>query len=243
MMGSNVSTWYNAQELPDHTIVYLVHHSTMNHPAVYMQESGRIQQRQNVWDSLLHWYARYGRHDLPWRQTRDPYPVLVSEFMLQQTQVDRVAPRFRHFMERFPDFAALAGAPPADVIREWSGLGYNARAVRLQAIAQEVVTNYHGELPASLDGLLKFKGIGRYTAGAVACFAFNLPVATVDTNIRRVLWRVFQGIDPTDWPSSQEAQRSITELASWALPSGRAYDWQQALMDLGATVCVAANQM
>ena len=211
----------------------------MKHIVVCMQEPGRTEQRQNVWDALLGWYARNGRHNLPWRQTRDPYAVLVSEFMLQQTQVDRVLPRFRQFMERFPDFGSLARASTADVIREWSGLGYNARAVRLQAIAREVVEQHHGELPATLDELVRFKGIGRYTAGALACFAFNLQVETVDTNIRRVLWRVFRGIEPADWPTRLGFQRSITDLASWALPPGRAYDWQQALMDLGATICTA----
>jgi A/G-specific adenine glycosylase len=195
-------------------------------------------QRTQAHEHLLAWYAAHGR-DLPWRHTRDPYAVLVSEVMLQQTQVERVLPKYREFLERFPTLAALAEAPTADVIRAWAPLGYNVRAVRLQQIARQVVAEHGGELPHTLDGLLALKGIGRYTAGAVACFAFGLPVATVDTNIRRVLWRVFRGIEPAEWPAGQAGARELLALADWALPGGAAYDWQQALMDLGATICVS----
>lgn len=188
---------------------------------------------------LLAWYEREGRGHLPWRHTRDPYAVLVSEIMLQQTQVERVLPKYREFLQRFPTLAALAGAPASDVIKAWAGLGYNTRAVRLHGIACQAVTSYGGALPDTLDGLLALKGIGRYTAGAVACFAFGLPVATVDTNIRRVLWRVFRGIEPAVWPTGERAARDALALAEWALPPAHAYDWQQALMDLGATVCVS----
>lgn len=188
---------------------------------------------------LLAWYAAEGRSHLPWRHTRDPYAVLVSEVMLQQTQVDRVLPKYREFLGRFPTLQALAAAPASEAIKAWAGLGYNMRAVRLHEIARQAVAEYGGALPSTLDGLLALKGIGRYTAGAVACFAFGLPVATVDTNIRRVLWRAFQGIEPAVWPSGEKAVREALALAEWALPSDRAYDWQQALMDLGATVCAA----
>jgi A/G-specific adenine glycosylase len=189
-------------------------------------------------EALLAWYAAAGR-DLPWRHTRDPYAILVSEVMLQQTQVERVLPKYAEFLRRFPTLAALAAAPAAEVIRVWSPLGYNVRAVRLREIARQAVETYGGALPGTLEGLLALKGIGRYTAGAIACFAFGLPVATVDTNIRRVLWRLLRGIEPLAWPASQAAARERLALAEWALPPGRAYDWQQALMDLGATICVS----
>ena len=187
---------------------------------------------------LLAWYASAGR-DLPWRHSRDPYAILVSEVMLQQTQVERVLPKYREFLRLFPTLADLAATPAADVIRAWSPLGYNVRAVRLREIARQVVANHGGALPQTLDGLLSLKGIGRYTAGAIACFAFGVPVATVDTNIHRVLWRIFRGVEPEQWPTGQSAAREHLALAEWALPAERAYDWQQALMDLGATICVS----
>ncbi len=193
--------------------------------------------RASVWRLLLEWYAREGRATLPWRQTRDPYAILVSEVMLQQTQVERVIPKYHAFLARFPTLAALAEAPTAEVIRAWAGLGYNMRAVRLQNIARQAVSDYGGALPSSIDGLLTLSGIGRYTAGAIACFAFGQQMATVDTNIRRTLWRFFYGVEPVEWPAS--ANRDALELSEWALPEGKAYDWQQALMDLGATICVA----
>ncbi len=159
--------------------------------------------------------------------------------MLQQTQVERVIPKYLAFLERFPTLAALAEAPVAEVIRAWAGLGYNLRAVRLQEIARQAQRDYGGALPSALDDLLTLKGVGRYTAGAVAAFAFGAQVATVDTNIRRTLWRLFRGVEPGAWPAGEVARRDALALAEWALPPGRAYDWQQALMDLGATICLA----
>ena len=197
------------------------------------------QARASVQERLLAWYEAEGRTHLPWRHTRDPYAVLVSEVMLQQTQVERVLPKYEEFLARFPTLAALAAAPVAEAIQAWATLGYNMRAVRLHEIARQAVAEYGGALPDSLEGLLALKGIGRYTAGAVACFAFGLPVATVDTNIRRVLWRVFRGVEPAMWPTGERAARETLALAEWALPAKRAYDWQQALMDLGATVCLS----
>jgi A/G-specific adenine glycosylase len=196
-----------------------------------------VERRAHAQRDLLGWYAVSGRAHLPWRHTRDAYAVLVSEVMLQQTQVERVLPKYEEFVARFPTLAALAAAPLAEVIKVWAGLGYNMRAVRLHEIAQQAVERYGGALPGTLEGLLSLKGIGRYTAGAVACFAFGLPIATVDTNIRRVLWRVFRGIEPPEWPADQTTSRMVLALAEWALPPERAYDWQQALMDLGATIC------
>lgn len=199
--------------------------------------------RIEVHARLLAWYAVHGRATLPWRHTRDPYAILVAEVMLQQTQLERVLPKYHAFLDRFPTLAALAAAPTSDVIRAWAGLGYNLRAVRLQAIARQALEHYGGTLPNTLDGLLALAGIGRYTAGAVACFAFGLPVATVDTNIRRVLWRLFRGVEPAIWPSGVRAARDGLALAEWALPTERAYDWQQALMDLGATVCLSRRPL
>jgi A/G-specific adenine glycosylase len=185
----------------------------------------RIQQR------LLDWYAASGR-DLPWRRTRDPYAILVAEVMLQQTQVERVIPRWHAWLERFPSTHELARASRADAIRAWQGLGYNLRAVRLHAIACQVVAEHAGVLPGTVAGLLSLKGVGRYTAGAVACFAFEQPVAMVDTNVRRVLSRVFK-VDPA----------TIDTIADAAVPPTAAYAWSQALMDLGATVCRAKRPM
>jgi A/G-specific adenine glycosylase len=186
----------------------------------------RIQQR------LLDWYATNAR-DLPWRRTRDPYAILVAEVMLQQTQVDRVIPKWHAWLEQFPTPQALAQASRADAIRAWQGLGYNLRAVRLHAIACQIVAEHAGVLPRSVAGLLTLKGVGRYTAGAVACFAYEQPVAMVDTNVRRVLSRVFEV-----GPSAVDA---VADAAVPAPPA--AYAWNQALMDLGATVCRARRPM
>ncbi len=201
------------------------------------------ERREEIWRALLAWYAAEGRAHLPWRETRDPYAILVSEVMLQQTQVERVLPKYREFLARFPAFAALAAEPAGEAIKAWAGLGYNQRAVRLHGIARQVAEEFGGRLPSTLDGLMALKGIGRYTAGAVACFAFGLPVATVDTNIRRVLWRVFRGVERLPWPGGETATRMYLELAEWALPREQAYDWQQALMDLGAQICLARKPL
>ncbi|QBD78228.1 A/G-specific adenine glycosylase [Ktedonosporobacter rubrisoli] len=187
--------------------------------------------------SLLQWYAVEQR-DLPWRSTSDPYAILVSEIMLQQTQVDRVLPKYQQFLSAFPTLADLAAASTADVISAWVPLGYNMRAVRLQSIARQVVADYNGRLPDTIEELLKLKGIGRYTAGAIACFAYRKQVATVDTNIRRVLHRIFLGLEyPT--PGANDAQ--MLNLAERVLPPNEAYNWNQALMDLGATICTSNN--
>src|SRR5579863_9343745 len=186
---------------------------------------------------LLQWYAAEQR-DLPWRSTDNPYYVLVSEIMLQQTQVDRVLPKYHQFLAAFPTLTALAQAPTADVIAVWVPLGYNRRAISLQAIARQVLAEYDGRIPDTIDALLKLKGIGRYTAGAIACFAYHQQVATVDTNIRRVLHRVFLGLEHPE-PKIRDAQ--MLTLAEQVLPPGEAYNWNQALMDLGATICTSAN--
>lgn len=179
--------------------------------------------------SITAWY-RLNARTLPWRETRDPYKILVSEVMLQQTQVARVLQKYPRFISRFPSFAALARSSKAAVIRAWSGMGYNNRAVRLRELARMVRTQYGGKLPSDAAELQMLPGIGKYTAHAVACFAFGQRVPLVDTNIARVLGRLFRLQDGDPW-----------RAAEWALPTRKAYDWNQGLMELGATVCTSAR--
>jgi A/G-specific adenine glycosylase len=166
---------------------------------------------------VLAWFSQHAR-DLPWRATRDPYAVLVSEIMLQQTQVTRVLERFPAWIERWPTVGALAAASTADVVRAWSGLGYNRRAINLQRAARVVAEA--GEFPRTLAGLQALPGVGPYTASAIACFAFDAQLTTVDVNVRRVLVRAL-------------------EREQAPPPPGHAWEWNQALFDLGATVCLA----
>ena len=184
---------------------------------------------------LLDWYRRHGR-DLPWRQTRDPYRVLVSEIMLQQTQVDRVLPKYHEWLDRYPTFQALALAPEADAVRTWYPLGYNIRPRRLHAIARESVERFGGTLPDDEATLLSFKGVGQYTAGAVRSFAFGQRAAILDTNVARVLFRVF--VKRGD-ARSHAAKKRLWAISASVLPHKHAYDFNQALMDFGATVCTA----
>jgi A/G-specific adenine glycosylase len=186
-------------------------------------------------DELLAWYARHGRTHLPWRATRDPYRIVVSEFMLQQTQVERVIPLYEAFLERFPSFEALAAADAGDAVRAWRGLGYNSRAVRLHALARAVVQRHGGRLPRDTAALRALPGIGAYTAAAVRAFAFELDDAAVDVNLRRVIHRVAFGLE---YPPQADA-RALDTLAIAAVPRGGAHDWNSAMMDLGATICTA----
>lgn len=184
---------------------------------------------------LLAWYRRNGR-DLPWRQTRDPYRILVSEVMLQQTQVDRVLPKYHEWLEKFPTLGALAAAAEDDVTQAWRPLGYNIRPRRLHAIARESVARYGGELPADENTLRSFKGIGAYTAGAVLSFAFGQRAAIVDTNVARVLFRVFVGSGD---PRAHAMRRHLWNVSRSVLPLRHVFDFNQALMDFGATQCTA----
>jgi A/G-specific adenine glycosylase len=168
--------------------------------------------------------------DLPWRRTRDPWAILVSEVMLQQTQVRRVEPRYAAFLERFPTVGACAGATAGDVVRVWSGLGYNQRAVRLHRAARVVVDEHDGRLPRTLPELQRLPGVGPYTARAVMAYAHEIDAALVETNTARVLAR-FHG--------RRLGRVEVQVLADEALPRGEAWAWNQALMDLGATVCTA----
>ena len=186
---------------------------------------------------MLEWYRRYGR-DLPWRQTTDPYHILVSEVMLQQTQVDRVLPKYAEWLEKYPTLEALAGAAEADVSATWRPLGYNIRPKRLHAIARESMARYGGQLPSDEETLLSFKGIGEYTAGAVLSFAFGQRAAILDTNVARVLFRVFVGRGDL---KSHAMKRHLWEVSRAVLPHRHVFDFNQALMDFGATLCTARN--
>ena len=185
--------------------------------------------------ALLNWYARAGRADLPWRVRRDPYFTVVSEFMLQQTQVDRVVPKFAAFVERFPGFASLAAASVADVLREWKGLGYNSRALRLKQLADVVVAEHGGALPHDPASLRALPGIGPYTASAIRAFAYDEDDAACDVNVRRVVHRLLFGIE---FPPAAN-DRTLDARALALVPEGCAHDWNSAMMDLGATVCTA----
>lgn len=189
--------------------------------------------------TLLAWYQEHGR-DLPWRKTEDPYHVLVSEIMLQQTQVDRVIPKYQEFLEKYPDIKTLAEAPQEDVTATWKPLGYNIRPVRLHSIAREVQETYGGKIPDTPKDLEKLKGIGKYTAGAVSCFGYRKSVPLVDTNVDRVLQRVFFGN-----LSSQTTKENkiVWELARDLVPKKNFYDYNQALMDFGAMVCTARKPL
>jgi A/G-specific adenine glycosylase len=184
-------------------------------------------------EAVLGWGAAHLR-ELPWRSTRDPWAVLVSEVMAQQTGVDRVVPKYHAFLARFPDPAACAAASAAEVVRAWAGLGYNRRALNLHRCAEVVVTRHAGALPDDLGALLALPGVGPYTARAVLAFAFERPVGVVDTNVGRVLAR---------WTGRRlrrgEAQALADGLAVAAGPAGgaRSWQWNQSVMELGAAVC------
>ena len=190
--------------------------------------------RKAFGEELLQWFAG-NRRDLPWRHDRTPYRVWISELMLQQTRVDQVVPYFERWMRRFPDLETLAAAPVDDVLKIWEGLGYYSRARRAHAVACLLVREHGGSFPQSLEGLRALPGIGPYTAAAVGSLAFGLDAAVVDGNVVRVLARVFaDGRDVT----KPRARRVFQARADDLLPAGRAALFNEALMELGATVCV-----
>ena len=186
--------------------------------------------------SLIAWYSRHAR-DLPWRRTRDPYRIWVSEIMLQQTRVEAVIPFYERFLARFADVEALARAPEADVLEAWAGLGYYRRARMLQAAAKQVVEKHGGRFPQTYEAIRALPGIGDYTAGAVASIAFDLPHAAVDGNVLRVLARFLD--DDGDIATPRVRRRLTAEAQAWmdAAPHGERGTLTQALMELGATVC------
>jgi A/G-specific adenine glycosylase len=192
-------------------------------------------ERQRFRRHLLGWYRAYGR-DLPWRNTDDPYHILVSEIMLQQTQVDRVLPKYQEWLAKYPTFSALADAPPDEVLETWRPLGYNVRPHRLQSIAREAVSRHGGRLPSDEETLLAFKGIGQYTAGAIRSFAFRQRAAILDTNVARVIYRVFVGRGEIKGHAMKKRLWAISEAL---VPRKDVFDFNQALMDFGATQCPA----
>ena len=185
--------------------------------------------------ALTEWFARHGR-DLPWRHTRDPYAVLVSEFMLQQTQVVTGLDYYRRWLEKFPTVVTLADAPQEEVLRAWEGLGYYARARNLHRAAQIIRDEYGGDFPRELERIAALPGVGRYTAGAVASFAFDASAPIVDANIARVLSRITHLRIPID---TAPGQRALWAAAEELLPAENARLYNSALMELGATVCRA----
>jgi A/G-specific adenine glycosylase len=188
--------------------------------------------RPDPQQSLLAWFRTNGPA-YPWRRTeRDPYAVFVSEVMLQQTQASRVAEAFPAFMQRFPDVRALAAAPRADVIRAWGGLGYARRAAALHEAMRSIVRDHGGEVPSDVVSLIALPGVGPYTAAAVASIAFRVPVAAVDTNVRKVMARLAFSSEPDEVPAADVADAA----AQW-LPHEAPGDWNQALMNLGREVC------
>src|SRR5471032_1093491 len=191
--------------------------------------------RRRFRQRLLTWYGRHGR-DLPWRKTDDPYHILVSEIMLQQTQVDRVLPKYAEWLGKYPSMEVLAAAPEKDVTKTWYPLGYNIRPKRLQSIARESVEKYGGQLPADEATLRSFKGIGAYTAGAIRSFAFRERAAILDTNVARVLFRVFIG---RGTPKAHATTKKLWAISASVLPQKRTFDFNQALMDFGAVLCTA----
>jgi A/G-specific adenine glycosylase len=195
----------------------------------------QAERRRRFRAKLVRWFRRHGR-DLPWRRTRDPYRVLVSEVMLQQTQVGRVVGFYERFLDRFPTLESLAAAPPARVREAWAGLGYYRRAANLHRLARVLVADHGGTIPAEPEALVRLPGVGRYTAGAVASFAFERAVPAVDTNVARVLRRAFH-------PRAADAhgERRVWATAAGFVPRPGRSAWivNQALMELGALVCTA----
>lgn len=201
-----------------------------------------ISGQREVRRALLRWYRRNGRK-LPWRDiagqessSQSSYQILVSEVMLQQTQVSRVLEKYPRFLSRFPTLRALSAARQQSVVMAWRGMGYNNRAIRLHRLAKEVVSRHGGKIPENVDALMALPGIGKYTAHAVLSSAFARQLPVVDVNVQRVLSRIFWRMSATN--------RMQHEAEAWALavalvPRTNAYDWNQALMDFGATVCTA----
>ena len=179
---------------------------------------------------LLSWYSSQKR-DLPWRKTTDPYHILVSEVMLQQTQVDRVIPKYLAFLQRFPTVQDLANASAGEVIKMWSGLGYNRRAVKLHECAKAVVEKFQGIFPSYEEELQQLQGIGPYTSAAIMAFAYNKPALVIDTNVRRVFFRIFLG--------EEEVLEQLQETIARYVSKKQSRDYHNALMDFGSAICTA----
>jgi A/G-specific adenine glycosylase len=206
--------------------------SAKNEPSAEIASLGR----KHIQEALISSFEKNGR-DLPWRRTRDPWRVLVSEVMLQQIQVKRATPFYERFLAPFPTVDALADAPLAEAIRVWEDMGRYRRVVYLQRTARIVVREHEGSIPSDPEDLLKLPGVGPYTAGAVTCFAYERDAAFLDTNMRRVLRRFFFGLKVTKPPTDRDLLGIATEL----VPQGRGWRWNQALMETGALLCTARS--
>ncbi len=190
---------------------------------------------REIVDALLHWYWEEKR-DLPWRMDRDPYKIWISEIMLQQTRVEAVKPYYERFLARFPDIRTVAEANEQDLLKMWEGLGYYSRVKNIQKAAQTIVEHYGGEMPREYEDVITLPGIGEYTAGAIMSIAYNRPYPAVDGNVLRVFARWYNlDLDVTKTKSKQY----IGRLVSDSIPDGYASDFNQSLMDLGATICIA----
>jgi A/G-specific adenine glycosylase len=189
-------------------------------------------------DKLITWYKHHGRHDLPWQRHRTPYPIWVSEIMLQQTQVTTVIPYFNRFMGQFPSIQNLADARLDQVLHHWSGLGYYARARNLYKTANIISDQYNGKFPKEINELIALPGIGRSTAGAILAQSHGQPHAILDGNVKRVLTRYYS-LD--GWPGHRETEKKLWQFSEDNTPSKNVVDYTQAIMDLGATVCTRSK--
>ncbi len=191
--------------------------------------------RRAVSRTVLRWYRGHGRK-LPWRGIRDPYRILIAEIMLHQTRVGRVLQVFPQFLRRFPSLRALASAPQSDVMIAWRGMGYNNRAVRIHRLARQLSIRGNGMIPRTLRECTELPGVGKYTAHALLVSVYRMDLPVVDVNIRRLLSRLFWRMKTT---ADLRPEREIWTRAASLIPRGRAYEWTQALMDIGATICTA----
>jgi A/G-specific adenine glycosylase len=192
---------------------------------------------KSIHKAALTWYSQHARA-FPWRPERDPYRVLLSEMMSQQTQISRVVGFYERWLEVFPTVTALASASKVDVLREWSGLGYNSRALRLHSLAKIVVAEHKGKMPRTVEALLELPGVGMYTAHALVCSAYRKAVPVVDVNIRRIFSRLFFEVAA---PDEMQPESESWAIAARVLPEDEAYRWNQALMDIGALFCTARS--
>ncbi len=200
-------------------------------------KSQRDNSNREIATSLLKWYRRH-RRDLPWRKTRDPYRIWVSEIMLQQTRVAAVIPYYGRFLKRFPSVEALAAAKESDLLECWSGLGYYRRARQMQAAARQIVDEWNGAFPKTHNDLLRLPGIGAYTAAAIASISFNGRHAVVDGNVIRVIARLFDEGGDVGRGDTQARIRERAQSLIESVPSHQAGEFNQAVMELGATLCV-----
>ncbi len=200
-----------------------------------MDQTQRV--KRAVKNRLLPWFAQ-NKRSMPWRSNRTPYRVWISELMLQQTRVDQATPYFHRFMKRFPSLRSLAAASQEDVLKMWEGLGYYSRARNLHKAAQLIATEYKGRFPSTAEEIIKLPGVGAYTAAAIGSLAFNLDLAVLDGNVIRVLTRLFA--DGRD-ARSVKTKNELQQLADRLLVKGRAGDFNEAMMELGATVCLPKN--